>query len=315
MSLRVLTEQDLQFWNENGYVVVEQAVPAENVEAVKQSIWAFTGFSPDRPDEWNRPPERRNGMEELNGAGMIEMYHHPALWANRQLPRVHGAFADIWGTDALWVTIDRANFNPPNRDGRTFEGFIHWDIDTSEDPLPFDVQGVLALTDVAEGDGGFQCVPGMPRLFPEWVKTQPPDRDPNRPDLTGLTVRAVPLKAGDLLIWNSQLAHGVSPNRSDHPRMAQYIAMSPAQEDNEAARQWRIKSWLHRLPPVGDPFPGDPRELEQKHGTTAALTPLGRKLLGLDRWNETSSAETIGTADMTLDQRRGRTRATPGFAA
>ncbi|MEZ5666652.1 MAG: phytanoyl-CoA dioxygenase family protein [Alphaproteobacteria bacterium] len=314
MSSRVLTADDLRFWDDNGYVVVREAAPPANVQAVIDAIYEFTGFSPDRPEEWNRPAARRNGMEELNGAGMVEMYHHPAMWANRQLPRIHGAFADIWDTEALWVTIDRVNFNPPQPDGGRFAGFIHWDIDTSVEPLPFDVQGVLALTDVAEGGGGFQCVPGMPRLFPEWVKSQPPDRDPNRPDMAGLTVRAVPLRAGDLLIWNSQLAHGVAPNRSSRPRMAQYIAMSPAQEDNAAARQWRIDSWLHRLAPQGDPFPGDPREWERRHGTTAALTPLGRRLLGLDRWREPGAAA-AEAGSMTLDQARGRYRATPGFAS
>lgn len=314
MTHRVLSKTDLAFWDENGYVIVPDAAPPENIEAVKQAIWDFTGLSPDRPGDWNRPAARRNGMEELNGAGMVEMYHHPAMWANRQLPRIHGAFADLWDNEALWVTIDRVNFNPPKPAGGSFAGFIHWDIDTSVDPLPFDVQGVLALTDVNEGEGGFQCVPGMPKLFPEWVKTQPADRDPNRPDLSGLTVRGIPVKSGDLLIWNSQLAHGVSPNRSNRPRMAQYIAMSPAQEDNEAARRWRIDSWLHRKPPQGDPFPGDPREWEQKHGTTAALTPLGRKLLGLDRWNETVAATAAQAANMTLDQARGRRHATPGFA-
>ena len=32
-------------------------------------------------------------------------------------------------------------------------------------------------------------------------------------------------------------------------------------------------------------FPGDPRRIEEDHGTTAELTPLGRKLLGLDLWD------------------------------
>ena len=34
------------------------------------------------------------------------------------------------------------------------------------------------------------------------------------------------------------------------------------------------------------PFPGDPRRIEEQYGKTAELTPLGRKLLGLDRWEE-----------------------------
>jgi hypothetical protein len=43
--------------------------------------------------------------------------------------------------------------------------------------------------------------------------------------------------------------------------------------------------WRDRLPPKGSAFPGDPRRKEELHGKTAELTPLGRKLLGLDRWD------------------------------
>ena len=89
--------------------------------------------------------------------------------------------------------------------------------------------------------------------------------------------------------------------------------MSLAQEQNEPARKWRINSWLHRVAPEGSPFPGDPRDWERKHGTTAALTPLGRKIVGLDSWGETSGDDAAG--EMVLNQQRGRTRATPGFAS
>ena len=105
--------------------------------------------------------------------------------------------------------------------------------------------------------------------------------------------------------------HG--PNYSNHPRMAQYISMSPAQENNGTARQWRIDAWMHRRAPEGDPFPGDPREWDRIHGTTAALTPLGRKLLGLDLWGSEDEAAEDG--EMLVMQERGRTRATPGFVS
>lgn len=310
--MRVLTAEDVEFWHENGYVIVREAAPPENLQAVVDAIWEFQEMNPNDSETWYRVPERLNGMPELNGSGMVEMYHHPAMWANRQLPRVHGAFADIWGTEKLWVTIDRVNLNLPNRSGREFKGFIHWDIDTSLDPLPFDVQGVLSLTDTLPGQGGFQCVAGMPKRLPEWIKTQPVDRNPHHPNLEGLTLTTVETKAGDLLIWNSQLPHGVSPNRSQRPRLAQYISMSPAQENNERARQWRINAWMHRIAPEGNPFPGDPRQWERQHGTTAALTPLGRKLLGLDLWDTVTESTVDGK--MQVMQERGRTRATPGFA-
>lgn len=313
--MHVLTQEDLDFWNKYGYVVVPGAATPENVQAVVDAIWEFQGMDPDDADTWYRKPDRLNGMPELNGAGMVEMYHHPAMWANRQLPRIHGAFADIWNTEHLWVTIDRVNLNVPSRPGFEFNGFIHWDIDTSLNPIPFDVQGILSLSDTEPGAGGFQCIPGMHRLLPEWRKTQPSDRDPHRPDIAGLSVETIRMSAGDLLIWNSQTAHGVSPNTSDRPRLAQYLSMSPAQEDNEQARQWRINSWLHRVAPEGNPFPGDPREWERKNGDTAALTPLGRKLLGLDFWNKAAAGTTRrDTGEMRTDQARGRGRPVPGFA-
>ena len=53
------------------------------------AIWEFLGMDPDDPDDWYREPHRRGGM--------VELYHHQALWDNRQYPRVHQAFADIWG--------------------------------------------------------------------------------------------------------------------------------------------------------------------------------------------------------------------------
>ncbi len=88
-----------------------------------------------------------------------------------------------------------------------------------------------------------------------------------------------------MLIFNSQLAHGVRPNISKSAvRMAQYISMFPAAFDNAPLRQARIKTWAEQTHPIGDPFPGDPREFEKNNFTVAKLNPLGRKLLGLDQW-------------------------------
>ncbi len=281
--LRVLSEADWQFWRENGYVIIPNAVPRENLDAVMDLLWEFQEMDRDDPATWRREPLRRIGMEELNYTGMVEVYNHQALWNNRQHPRVYEAFVDIWGDPKLWVTIDRANLNLPNPD---FKGFIHWDVDTSLDPLPVNIQGLLSLTDSTEEMGGFQCVPALYRSLAEWRTTQPAARDPYRPDITGFEIMKVETRAGDLLVWNSLLPHGIRPNRSKRARLAQYIAMVPAQEWNEALRQWRIKSWRDRIAPEGVAFPGDPRNWEQTRYRRADLTELGEKLLGLRGWQE-----------------------------
>ncbi len=107
------------------------------------------------------------------------------------------------------------------------------------------------------------------------------------PDITGLELVKVPLEAGDLLIFNSLEPHGIRPNLSkDKVRIAQYISMMPAEEDNESLRQWRINSWRDRIAPEGYAFPGDPRNWEKTRYHTAELNELGKKLLGLTAWDE-----------------------------
>ena len=137
--------------------------------------------------------------------------------------------------------------------------------------------------DSAANQGGFQCVPGFHSFFDEWVKTQPKDRNSRQPDLNGLEVKSIPGKAGDLLIWHRLLAHGSGHNRSDKPRMAQYITMSQALGRGKEERQQRIKAWQSCRPTPR--WPGDPRDWEHKYQKPAVLTDLGQKLLGLEPWN------------------------------
>ena len=285
--MAVLSKEDWSFWQENGYVVIPNAVQQENLDRMVETIWQFLDMDPDDSETWYKykPYTRDDRSSPISGAGMVEMYQHQALWDNRQHPKIHQAFSEIWDDERLWVSIDRANMKPPARDDRPewgHQGMIHWDVDTSEQPIRFGVQGVLYLTDTAENQGGFQCVPGFNNTFEEWVKTQPEDRNPHQPDLADLQVKSIVGKAGDLLIWHRLLAHGNGHNTSDKPRLAQYITMSPAPKDSEEARQGRIKAWQERRPLSN--WPGDSRDWEHERQEPAVLTELGRKLLGVDLW-------------------------------
>lgn len=285
LPLRVLSEADWQHWITRGYVIVRQAVPMANVERLVDLLWQFDEKDPANPETWYAPQRREHKMKELNNTGMLEIYNHQLLWDNRQEPRVYGAFVDIWDREDLWVTIDRANLNPPKRVKGNPNGFIHWDVDTSIEPLPVGVQGVLSLKKQDGDVGGFQCIPWLFEDHQQWVKTQPADRDPMHPDTAGLDVINIEMEPGDLLIFNSLLAHGVRPNHSgDRVRMAQYISMHPAEESNEAEKQERIRLWRDLDHPHRDAFPGDPREWERQNAKTATLSDLGEKLLGLKSW-------------------------------
>jgi ectoine hydroxylase-related dioxygenase (phytanoyl-CoA dioxygenase family) len=284
--LRVLSEEDWRFWMHNGYIVIKNAIPKDQAKATADFIWEFDEKDPNDPSTWYAKPRAEMQMKELAGTGMVEAYNHQTLWNNRQMQKVYDAFVDVWGTEKLWVTIDRVNLNFPQRPGEEKEGFIHWDYDP--ETRPQNVQGVLALADqMDESMGGFQCIPWLYRNYDTWKLTQPEDRHRFQPNLDSLQDKLVKvlMEAGDLLIFNSTEPHGIRPNRSGKKvRIAQYISMMPAEEENQELKDWRINSWKNRVAPVGYAFPGDPRNWEQEKYKTAELSKLGKKLLGLENW-------------------------------
>ena len=276
MSTPPLSAEDLEFWEKNGYVVAGQVVPLENCRAAEKAVWEFAEMASDDPDSWYPDPPRKGIMQEI--------YQHQALWDNRQHPRVHQAFAQIWNTDRLLVSADRASINPPVRTGYEFKGpWLHWDLRVEELPDDIGVQGILYLTDTPANQGAFTCLPGFHLKLREWLAGLPEDAEPRelvREEFAD-DACSVAGKAGDLVIWHSGLPHGSCPNTSSAPRMAQYITMSPAPEaPGDEWRKGREEWWQQRLTGLGK------HEKEKEHygGKTAELTALGRKLLGVDAW-------------------------------
>ncbi|GAA2997172.1 phytanoyl-CoA dioxygenase family protein [Actinokineospora diospyrosa] len=300
LPLRVLSQEDFASWQAYGYVVVREAIARESALRLLDFAWEFQGLDPARPETWYPEREYRSELDrDLHVYGFVEAYHHQLLWDSRQTQRVYDAFVDVWDCAELWVTLDRLNLNPPNvgnRDraliaptGRGFDMDLHWDVDTTAARPPQRVQGIIALEDTRPELGGFQCCPELFHRFDEWKATQPGDRDPLRPRIDRAEfplVRPV-LRAGDLLIWNGLVAHGVAPNTStDGVRAAQYLAMMPALEAHEELRRSRVESWRTLDTPTWNPtLLGDARRPEALRYGTAELSELGEKLLGLTPWH------------------------------
>lgn len=300
LPLRVLSESDFEFWQTYGYVVLKEAIPPTAAKRLLDFAWEFQELDAGRPDSWYPEREYRSDLDrDLYVYGFVEAYHHQLLWDSRQAQRVYDAFVDVWDCQELWVTLDRLNLNPPNVGNRdraliepTAKGFdidLHWDVDTTLSVLPQRVQGIIALTDTEPEHGGFQCAPELFRQFDRWKVTQPEDRDPIRPaiDRSELPVVRPELKAGDLLIWNGLLAHGVAPNTSENGvRSVQYLSMMPALESHDELRKSRIESWRDLSTPTWNKtLLGDARKHESLRYPTATLNELGEKLLGLELWN------------------------------
>ena len=223
-SAPVLSADDLAHWQEHGYVVLHDAVPRATREAATQALWDHLGARADEPETWYRRSD--HGI-------MVQYFQHPAFAANRRSPRIHKAFAQLWGTADLWATTDRVGFNVPEREGWKFPGpHLHWDVSVKT-PIPFGTAGILYLTDTPPEQGAFTLVPGFQRWGEAWLKALPPDTNPRTQDMHALGAKPIAGCKGDLIIWHQSLPHGASPNRGTAPRMVQYINMFPTAYDEQ----------------------------------------------------------------------------------
>jgi len=214
----VFDADDLAHWDREGWVVLRGALSPAEAAAVEALLWQTVDGDPADPASWYAP--RGNGI-------MVQYFQHPALDVARTSPRIHKAFAQLWGTADLWTTIDRMSFNPPETPRHPFQGpHLHWDVSLAL-PVPFATQGILYLTDTAADQGALTLVPGLHHRLEGWLDGLD-GGDPRQADLNAEAV-PIPAGAGDLVIWRQDLPHGASPNRAARPRMAQYVNFySPA---------------------------------------------------------------------------------------
>ena len=217
-----LSAEDLAFWEEHGYVILHDAVTPEQCDAAAQAIYEHLSVDPAEPDTWYSNPAGHSIW--------VNLLRHPAFQANRAAPRIHAAFAQLWGRTDLWPTIDQGGFNPPATARWPFPGpHLHWDVSIVP-PIPFGTQGILYLTDTDADQGAFTCVPGFQRQIAQWLTNLAQGVNPRDHQVLN-RLPAVPIagRAGDLIIWHHALPHGSSPNRSKRPRVAQYLNLRPSQ--------------------------------------------------------------------------------------
>lgn len=222
----VFDAAELAAWERDGVVVLRGAVTRDDAGAIADHLWSLLGADPADPATWYAP--RTNGI-------MVQHFQHPAMDVPRRSPRLHRAFAELYGHADLIASTDRLSFNPPVAGNYNFPGpHLHWDTSLAP-PIPFEAAGILYLTDTEADQGALQVVAGFHhRLAEGWLRSLD-GADPRQVDLSGAAV-TVPAGAGDLVIWRQEIPHGASANTSALPRLAQYVTMYPMHWPDE--RDW-----------------------------------------------------------------------------
>jgi len=176
-----------------------------------------------------------------------------------------------------WLHWDLNPYSWTTGEGFDYE-FIDFVIENNDTKNEGDLklQGLLNLVDSTEEDGGFCTVPGFFKYLSEWVNiTKESDFAKQRKNAFFVTVPKndkmnnqhvkITSRAGSLIIWRSEQPHCNFPNNSKVFRINQYIKMFPAREKalGVKERRGKLKEML-------------PKDLE--------LTPLARKIYGIDSW-------------------------------
>jgi hypothetical protein len=217
---QTLTVAQLNFWNKNGYIVINNAISKTDSEATRTAIWNFLEADPNEPETWYKPHPAKNGM-------MLSYVHHPTLDNNRYSAKIRKIYSELYGHNNIYLQVDKVSYNPPVSEKYRFMGSpLHWDVSIAP-PIPEVFQGLLYLNDVEPSDGAFHCVPGFHHKINEWLSALPEGADARAIAVEELNPIAIPGKAGDLVIWHHALPHCATPNTGTLPRMVQYIAWKP----------------------------------------------------------------------------------------
>lgn len=226
---KVLSPEELDSWNKNGYIIIRNAVSKEDCEALIEVICDFIGIKRDDPSTWYNASANRQGI-------MVQLFQHPLLDKNRQAEKIRRTYEQLWGRKDIWVNTDRVGFNPPETTYWKFPGpRLHWDV-SLQLPIPFGLQGIHYLADTAANQGAFTLVPGFHHKIEHWLNSLPPGTSPRNENIEALGAIPVVANAGDFIVWHHALPHGSSPNSSGMPRFVQYINYAPA--DMEIREKW-----------------------------------------------------------------------------
>lgn len=222
----VFSNEDLAFWNQNGYIVLKNAISKSACQATCDAIWRFLGKSQDDESSWYRSHQAQSGM-------MVHFSDHPTLNANRNSTRIQKAYEQLYQSKAIYKTIDKVSFNPPINEKYHFMGSdLHWDVSLHL-PIPFRLQGLIYLSDCGANDGAFHCVPSFHHEIENWMNTIPKNTNPREFALQSLKPIPIVGEAGDMVIWHQALPHCATSNYGSTPRMVQYLTYFP-NEYNES---------------------------------------------------------------------------------
>lgn len=239
-----IAARDVRAWRrhleEEGFVVVGGAISAarcaEHLRNMRETLRVLSqGKLSDDPKTWtvaaNYPFLLHSGMVQYVG-------HAPFQWECRA--DLAPVFASFWGTEALRSSFDGFCYMDASRRyaPRPIDSFLHTDQSPQREGL-WSIQGLLNLTDLGPGGGGFVAVPkshlrhrayfestGRMSSFTlqnNWYKFS--EQEKQDPRVAGAVV--IEAQAGDAILWDSRTFHCNTTPTIPVTRAVVYVCMLP----------------------------------------------------------------------------------------
>lgn len=214
---KILTAEQLKFWEENGYLRIPKVVDDMKCDAVRQKICRHLNVNLDFPETWYMSHSDWQGI-------MLQVYQDEHMESIRKDPGVRQVFADLYQSNQIIPNTEKLGYNPPVTPNWIFKhGELHWDLDLSQ-PLEFYVQGLVYLDDVPVNRGPLHVVPGFNNRFETFIKDfSSLERAHTYMRLTE-TPEPISGEKGDLILWHNTIPHAAGKNESDLPRFVQYLS-------------------------------------------------------------------------------------------
>lgn len=260
----VTQEQEFyEAWKVFGFVVGKSIVSQNMCQDVVQRMTKMLSdlsdgqVSLDQPKTLEKLPRDEDGTPCIS-RGFFEIYHDDSLAKLRQSIRGYLQHVLIWGRADLWTTFDRFGIKLPEHPDALGLA-LHVDQNPLVHPDFKTVQGVLALVDCPIERGTYVAVPGSKNAFMNYGAVV----NQKQPDYAGEYVEAftdtdfgqslqgqgqcIPLRAGDMVSWDSRTTHANSTNLSNKIRFVAYISAGIAAEENQELTQARIDGYTSGL--------------------------------------------------------------------
>jgi ectoine hydroxylase-related dioxygenase (phytanoyl-CoA dioxygenase family) len=270
-----LRPDEVEAFFRDGYILVPSVLSAGEVEVYSRAVLDMMPRDLSVPGEWNANAGRFKPYRRGAGGVLDDCIDGPDLLPLLCNERLYQVAAQLLGSPCLRVFDGSVGVTMRNMSGpdHALSQNLHIDCSVPKDvdqflgtPEELQVGGCYYLTDVEPGGGGIHVVPGGHRRVLEESASRPGGRhlydDWKR--LPPMETVEVTGRAGDFAVLHHLMPHAASHNRLPRARLAYFVRYIRCDHAHG-----------------GDPKSG-PRRYNDAQ--LAVMSPLGRKLLGVEPW-------------------------------